>query len=85
MKIRPVNPMSLLTDVFVELERLHRACEALRDKLTTNGERRCTELYDVRHHAYRIIKKLRVIDSLLSLQEEVESNSAPRPWPTVVK
>ena len=72
---RTVTPMSLLIDVFVELERLQRSLVAVRDDLVEESNWVPMELYDAQRHCRNINEELRTIKSLLRLKAQ------PKPAP----
>jgi hypothetical protein len=79
-RTRVVNPLSLMTDVFVELERLHCNLEALRDEMVEHPDADFhIELYDARHNCRRIMEELRSISSLMSLHRHFLKGDAPTP------
>jgi hypothetical protein len=82
---RPVTPMSLMTDVFVELERLRRNLEVLRDELVRKPDGDHVELRDARRNCRRIDEGLRMMRQLLGPGKAPEPSapepSAPAPEP----
>jgi hypothetical protein len=78
-----------MTDVFVELERLTRNLETLRDELVKHpDERHHVEVRDARRNCRKIDEELRSIASLLWLQKEPADpleGPPPRSRPTLVK
>jgi hypothetical protein len=91
METRPVNPLSLMTDVFVEFERLRQNLEGLRDALveTPGASHHHHELHAARGNCRRISDELRAIHSLLSLvtysTAKPEPPSPLRSKPALVK
>jgi hypothetical protein len=72
--------MSLMTDVFVHLERLKVSLETLRDELVRDDRTLHVELYDARHNCKKIIDELRSIASLLRGAETFD-RAPPAPPP----
>lgn len=65
--------MSLMIDVFVELERLGESLKTLRDEMVRHPEQRFhVELNDARRGCRKIDEELRSIKSLLWLQRKPE-------------
>jgi alkyl hydroperoxide reductase subunit AhpC len=82
---RTVSPLSLMIDVFVQLERLQHNLETLRDELVVHPEQRChVELFDARRCCRKIDEELRSISSLLQLQAEPQEEvPAPKGPPNL--
>jgi hypothetical protein len=67
--IQSQTPMSLMIDVFVELERLQQSLTVLRDELVAKPDVLHVELHDARLRCRRLDERLRTLKSLLSLYE----------------
>ena len=79
-RVRMVNPMSLMADVFVLLERLHVSLEQVRDELVVDPDELPMALFEARRHGRRIDEELRRIKSLLPLRKAGQK-SEPTPTP----
>jgi hypothetical protein len=80
IRSRPVNPMSLMIDVFVSLERLKVSLEELRNELVRDDRKLHVELCEAKHNCKNIIEELRTIASLLTGAEAVDC-APPAPPP----
>jgi hypothetical protein len=87
MYIRTVNSLSLLTDIFVEAERLQKCLEVLRDELVKKPDEWHSEVHEAMCHCRRIQNELRSIKSLqggiarTKWQREFEANLGETPIP----
>lgn len=86
---RYVNPLSLMTDVFVELEQLKQNLETLRDELVVHEDNPDHYFYEMsyaRRNCRRIDEELRCISSLLALHRKRPPTTPPsKPPPTPLK
>jgi hypothetical protein len=90
MKSRMVNELSLMCDVMVELERLKRSLEGLRDALVREPDAFYhVEIGEAKLRCRRIVEELKCISSLLWVNHEkfaarlsaVPSPEPPKPQP----
>jgi hypothetical protein len=82
LRSRVVNPLSLMTDIFVEHERLTRALAELRDALVTSPDDDWyIGLHEARGHHRRIGDELKALASLVSLNARRKSPPGPAPEP----
>jgi hypothetical protein len=77
IRCRTVTPMSLMTDVYVEFERLRHVLDELRDELVLEPALKHVELGEAKRHCRKLIERLDVVDLLLVYPERLKKVPPP--------
>ena len=78
MKSRTVNPLSLMTDVFVLFERLKVSLEETRDELVHNDRQIPDGLRESIYNCGKLLEELRGVKSLCHLGEWSDRPKPPK-------